>query len=261
MKYIFEKLGTGDLWALSGAIQSDRLKPPYSTVALQRFVSDDVAPLLAAEFAAMHGKGVPPAGIAWALEALAEDRERSQEGREIDLVWTGPEAPGVANRDTAVVVRELFSTAEESVLVAGFAVYQGQSVFKALADRMDANPSLQVEMYLDVHRPYKDESSESELVQRFAYRFKNSEWPGRRFPKVFYDPRSLVQGNEGAVLHAKCVVVDRRMVFVTSANFTEAAQLRNIELGLLVDARAVGEKIEMHFRKLASGRMLKALPL
>ena len=47
----------------------------------------------------------------------------------IRLVTTSPEALGAANRDTSVVVRELSHKAEESVLVAGYAVYQGQRVF------------------------------------------------------------------------------------------------------------------------------------
>jgi len=71
----------------------------------------------------------------------------------IDLVWSGPEAPGIVNRDTSVVVREMFHGAEESVLVAGYAVYQGQLLFKELADRMDQSPGLHVQMFLDVHRP------------------------------------------------------------------------------------------------------------
>jgi phosphatidylserine/phosphatidylglycerophosphate/cardiolipin synthase-like enzyme len=37
-----------------------------------------------------------------------------------------------------------------------------------------------------------------------------------------------------AALHAKCVVIDRSTALVTSANFTEAAQERNIEAGALV---------------------------
>jgi hypothetical protein len=60
----------------------------------------------------------------------------------IDLVTTGPEARTSAHRDTSVVVRELFVNAEHSVLIAGYAVYQGQRVFQALADRMLAKPEL-----------------------------------------------------------------------------------------------------------------------
>ena len=45
-----------------------------------------------------------------------------------EFVTTRPEVSTSANRDTSVVVRELFANAEESVLVAGYAVHQGQRV-------------------------------------------------------------------------------------------------------------------------------------
>jgi phosphatidylserine/phosphatidylglycerophosphate/cardiolipin synthase-like enzyme len=40
-----------------------------------------------------------------------------------------------------------------------------------------------------------------------------------------------------AFLHAKAVVVDDEAVFITSANFTEAALDRNIELGSFMTSR------------------------
>src|SRR5260221_8483328 len=53
------------------------------------------------------------------------------------------------------------------------------------------------------------------------------------------DPRALELDGPGGVLHAT-VVADDEVVFVTSANLTEAAFDRNIELGLLVRDRAIG---------------------
>jgi phosphatidylserine/phosphatidylglycerophosphate/cardiolipin synthase-like enzyme len=44
-------------------------------------------------------------------------------------------------------------------------------------------------------------------------------------------------------------VVDGKHVFVSSANFTEAARERNIEVGLLVQSRALAER--SHNRDLA----------
>jgi len=38
-----------------------------------------------------------------------------------------------------------------------------------------------------------------------------------------------------ASLHAMCVVVDAEKLFVSSANFTEPTQLRNFEVGVLID--------------------------
>lgn len=48
---------------------------------------------------------------------------------------------------------------------------------------------------------------------------------------MFYDPGALeLEGPTGS-LHTKAVVVDDEVVFVTSANLTEAALERNIEMG------------------------------
>ena len=81
------------------------------------------------------------------------------------------------------------------------------------------------------------------LVAEYASMFRST-WPGHRMPEVFYDPRSLASGpGKRMSLHAKCVVVDNRWAFVTSANFTEAAQQRNIEAGVLVDDEPLGRSL------------------
>jgi phosphatidylserine/phosphatidylglycerophosphate/cardiolipin synthase-like enzyme len=150
----------------------------------------------------------------------------------VTLVASGPEMPGIPVRDTGAVVRELFGAARESLLIVGYAVHQGRHVFRVLAERRDANPELKVRMCLDVSRPPGDTSNASEILGRFAYRFRTSEWPGTRLPEVLYDPRALAPERERrASLHAKCVVDDMRAL-VSSANFTEAAQERNLEIGL-----------------------------
>jgi hypothetical protein len=71
-------------------------------------------------------------------------------------------------------LRELFASARRSVLVAGYAVYQGREVFRALADRMAELPELNVRMFLDVQRGPGDTSMASEVVKRFADRFTGS---------------------------------------------------------------------------------------
>jgi phosphatidylserine/phosphatidylglycerophosphate/cardiolipin synthase-like enzyme len=63
--------------------------------------------------------------------------------------------------------------------------------------------------------------------------FMQQQWPeGSPLPEILYDPRVLAENAAQRVsLHAKGVVIDHVKPFVSSANFTEAAQLRNIELG------------------------------
>ena len=97
-------------------------------------------------------------------------------------------------------------------------------------------------------------------MRKFADRFWKVAWPGTAKPRVFYDPRALDIDGPGTVLHAKAMVVDDERVLVTSANFTEAALDRNIELGLLVRDRAITASIKAHFQGLAESGVLRLLP-
>ena len=64
-----------------------------------------------------------------------------------------------------------------------------------------------------------DTSSNAELIAAFGHRFRTQHWPiGHAQPEVYFDPRSLaLEPHERAVLHAKCVVRDGRVAFVSSA--------------------------------------------
>ena len=79
--------------------------------------------------------------------------------------------------------------------------------------------------------------------------------PGRvALPQVFYDPRSVtLEPGKAAALHAKCVVIDAFDLFVSSANFTEAAQQRNVEVGLRLRSTIVAGRIVRFFESLVAG--------
>jgi phosphatidylserine/phosphatidylglycerophosphate/cardiolipin synthase-like enzyme len=229
----------------------------------RNFVPDALAGGLAADLQAAIEAGVPPGQLAEVVQLLVSDRgHRASAEALIDLVWTGPDVPGIVNRDTGVVVREMFRSARQSVLLAGYAVYQGQMIFKALAERMDQDTQLRVQMFLDIQRPWNDSSSTSELVRRFSEDFTRNEWPGKRRPEIFYDPRSLETDQQRrASLHAKCIVVDNDQAFVTSANFTTAAQQKNIEVGVLIRSKSFAARLSSHFQSLAAAGLLAPIPM
>jgi phosphatidylserine/phosphatidylglycerophosphate/cardiolipin synthase-like enzyme len=249
MKPALLTLSERDIQEIALALRSGRLAPPFAAVALQRIISGDVAQRIADDFQSLVASGFGTEQIAKTLELLRADRlTRPRIEDVLELVTTGPEVPTVANRDTSVIVRELFANANHSVLVAGYAVYQGQRVFQALADRMQEVPTLRVRLFLDIQRGHGDTTASAELIRRFAERFRQSQWPkDRPLPEVYFDPRSLDCDQQRACLHAKCVVVDGRQVFVSSANFTEAAQLRNIEVGVSLDAAPIARRLTEFF--------------
>ena len=256
------QLADNDLRELAAALRARRLAPPFTAMSLQRLIAGPSGAAVAGELQRLADHGFTAEQLAVTLDLLVCDRARTPKLEDVlDLVTTGPDVPGTTNRDTGVVVRELFAGAQRSVLVAGYAVYQGREVFRALADRMAERPELSVRMFLDVQRGPGDTSMASEIVKRFAERFKTREWPeDRPLPQVFFDPRSLdLEADKRACLHAKCVVVDGESVFVSSANFTEAAQGRNIEMGLLVRSRWLAERVTRHFETLLAAETLASV--
>ncbi len=219
-------LSRSELAELAAAIRTGRIIPPYTATALGRFVS--VGNLVAASsgLQACSDAGINASASAAILDLLASTWAHCSPLDElIDLVITGP-ASSAVGCDTAVVVSELFRPAQKSVIVVGYAVSRGREVFRTLAERMNEEPNLQVQLYLDIQRPAGDTSADSEIIRRFMHRFADTQWPeGARLPMVYYDPRALVVDRaERAALHAKCAVVDDQEVFVSSTNFTEYAQ-------------------------------------
>jgi phosphatidylserine/phosphatidylglycerophosphate/cardiolipin synthase-like enzyme len=203
--------------------------------------------------------------IAYMLRLLAEERASSQNiSDRINLVWTGHEVLGAECRDTSVVVRELFKAAQDSVLIASYAIDRGEkarNLFQVLASHLDTNPNLNVKMFLNVQRPFKDNTSETALLKEFAYVFRNDIWQGKQLPKVFYYPSSLsLQKNLRTCLHAKCIVVDQERLLITSANFTEAAHERNLEAGVVITDPIAARSMCSQFETLISTNILRRVP-
>src|SRR6266481_4479348 len=100
----FSQLGGEDIGGLALALRTGRLLPPYGAAAIRRFISGPDADEVATSLRGLSSEGFTPGQIARMLELLAADRAaRPHPSDLIELVWTGPETGGVANRDTGVV--------------------------------------------------------------------------------------------------------------------------------------------------------------
>lgn len=178
-----------------------------------------------------------------------------------DFVWSGPEVPGLHARDTRRVYDEVIGAATRSIWASTYAFFDGPRAFKVLAEKMDALPGLEVTLLLNIHRGLGVTTASDHLVRSFANSFWRQEWPGTSRPTVFYDPRSVEPEGPKSVLHAKAVVADEEVVFITSANFTEAALDRNIETGLLSRDRHLALTVVRHFQTLIDRKLLLPLPM
>jgi phosphatidylserine/phosphatidylglycerophosphate/cardiolipin synthase-like enzyme len=223
------------------------LAPPYTAAAVRSALGGGIEDVEAIRDAlvALDAHGVSAAAIALVLKAAAPTGTARP-----DLVWSGPTAPGLHTRNTRQVYDELITTAERSIWLSTFAYFDGQHAFKSLADRMTTIPGLEVRIMLNIQRRHGDATSAEELMAQFSHRFWSKDWPGKIKPAVYYDPRSLEPDGPEGVLHAKAIVVDERAALVTSANLTEAAFDRNIEVGILTRDQLLAASLVRHFRVL-----------
>lgn len=183
--------------------------------------------------------------------AIHDARTSAEPDQTVDLVLSGPEVFGSPTRDTRAVMHSLLAEAVSEVLLVGYVIHNASSLFQPLAQRMATEPGLKVWCCLDIARAWNDTTPTEELLRRFSHEFRTRHWPWKPRPKVYYDPRSLEpSGPTRSSLHAKCVVIDRRAALVTSANFTEAAQQRNIECGIIIRNARIAERIARYFEGL-----------
>ena len=243
---------------LADGLESGLVAPPYSEAALRYALgAENHAGAAAALLAQLERSGL--VGGSAACWARSVDEAASSTTKP-DLVWSGPEVAGMHARDTRGVYEELMGSANRSIWASTYAYFDGPRAFEVVAARMSAVPGLRVTLLLNIQRRWGDSTAAEQLVRNFADRFWNIDWPGVVRPRVYYDPRSLELEGPRGVLHAKAVVVDDETAFVTSANLTEAALDRNIEVGFVIRDRVLAGTLAAHFSALIDHNLLSLLP-
>lgn len=199
--------------------------------------------------------GLDAAGARAALDLVIAERVHRPPPR-LQLVWTGPEAKGTSARDTSIVVRQLFESAQHSVIIGGFRFDQGASLFRPLHSGMQRGMSVTIFVDIEGHAPHP--AGAEALANASIRKFLSENWPfGPPYPAVYYDPQSAVAGPPWVSLHAKCVVVDDARAFITSANFTDRGQTRNLEVGVLIEDRTFAERLAGQWRALVARGLVR----
>jgi len=261
MLEIIHKLPSQSLHALATSLRDGALSTGITRFALQQIAGPQAGDLEMC-LEQLFRDGFTSTQTALLVGAIAEARKANPEPTSLfDLVLSGPDVPGIPTADTAAVMHTLLEQAESEVLLVCYSIHNGKRLFERLAARMATLPSLRVVFYLDISRKYTDTSLTAEIVRRFAKEFREKHWPWPQLPALYYDPRSLSESTEKrSSLHAKCVVVDRRVALVTSANFTEAAQHRNIEAGVVVRYGPFVERLITYFDGLRDAEQVTICP-
>jgi phosphatidylserine/phosphatidylglycerophosphate/cardiolipin synthase-like enzyme len=192
------------------------------------------------------------------VECVLAERAR-RGGPSLELVWTGPDVPETLVRDTAIVVRDLFAGAQSSVLIGGCYFSGGEAILEPLY-RAIKERGVQATFCLNIAEPAPSSADIPGHVRRQVRAFIAKNWPfGEPLPRFYYDPRTVTPvppGRSRVLLHSKCVVVDERTAFITSANFTHNGQARNIETGVLIEDGKFASELAGHWHTLIGAGLL-----
>lgn len=254
------KLPTDHLATLAEAIQNRWITLNSSLPTIANLVGGLAADVTAA-FAQLQQSGFNDAQTAVLLASIvAAKRTETDHGVQADLVLSGPDVPGIPTSATEAVVQSLFQEAESEIVLAGYAFHNAKAIFEPLAKRLQAKPTLKVILHVDISRGFQDTTIAAGIVARFANDFWKKHWPWHPRPEVFYDPRALeTDAKKRACLHAKFIIIDRKKVLITSANFTEAAQHRNIEAGVILTAASKAQQLAAYFDQLRAIAALETI--
>jgi len=200
-------------------------------------------------------RGTDRAGVGVALRVAIAERVHRPPPR-LDLVWTGPETRASTSRSTGIVVERLFEEAERTVIVGGY-TFDTPEILRPLHRAM-ADRGVATMLFLDVPGEATTSEGAENLATRHIDKFFCEVWTfGTPKPDIFYDPRTAMRGPPWASLHAKCVVVDDKRALITSANFTDRGQERNIEAGVLIEDPVFAGELGGHWRQLVSAGLVR----
>lgn len=194
------------------------------------------------------------------LDAILEERQFTKDvSLTQTLVITGPITAQTESLKTGARFIQVVEHAKKELMLATFALYQGDRILEPIHEAMTQVPGLEVNLILNVARKYGDRTQVDDLLEGARQEFAKN-WPWQLRPVVWYFPESLhMNAMDRASMHAKFVIADEERCFITSANFTEAAQKKNIEVGVELSNSHEPKTLSRYFKQLMSEGKLKQL--
>jgi phosphatidylserine/phosphatidylglycerophosphate/cardiolipin synthase-like enzyme len=235
---------------LLSALERGRLECPFSEADLVdsgfHGVASDVVEAL---------QTVDTRGAIAAVRLVIADRVHRPPPR-LDLVWTGPETRASRARSTSLAVHRLFESAQRSVIVGGYS-FDTPEILEPL-HRVMKERGVNAMLFLDIEGTAETVAGADAFATAAIDRFLREVWTfGAPKPDIYYDPRTAAPGPPWASLHAKCVVVDDERALITSANFTDRGQTRNIEAGVLIEDSGFAGELAGQWRQLVSEGLVR----
>ena len=179
--------------------------------------------------------------IAASLRTAVSTASTFRSEQDMSLVWTGPTSTTSGLRSTRSVLTTLVNNATTSLVLLSYATYKVAKLAGDLGKAIERG----VRVTLILEDP-DNPGGPLDLGTTHPFESIKETASIYRWPKENRQPDFSPE----ARLHAKCVIADRSRVLITSANLTSAGINDNVELGVLIQAGSLPEKLSDHLDQL-----------
>lgn len=177
-----------------------------------------------------------------AVAAAAHAHQDARRNPHLELVVSGPTSKAINARRTEQVLLQLIDEAAQEILIITYALHMHEQLRTALTAAIVRGVSVTVLAEDPLDDPNFTGAPAKALDGLPINRLR---WPADQRPA------------SGAALHAKTVVIDRRIALITSANVTKRAAGDNIEAGLLVRGGDIPERLADHVKQLLQRQVVR----
>ena len=155
------------------------------------------------------------------------------------LVVTAPPSFAIRNKVTKVVVDDMLSRAQKSILITGYSLSE---YFSDMIERIiqKSQQGILVKFYVN--------NVESQRCFDRLLKYQG------RFLEVYNYPK---QQDSMSALHAKVISIDQRETLITSANLSYHGQEGNIELGTQIVSKEIAIQVEQLFTQLVFSKVFE----
>jgi phosphatidylserine/phosphatidylglycerophosphate/cardiolipin synthase-like enzyme len=191
---------------------------------------------------------ISPRELAAALKSASRTASIAFGTESLQLVWSGPDTKLVPIRRTEQVLMEVIQAASTRIFLVSFVAYAVPSVLDIM--RKAVERGVNISILLESSEDHGGKISVDSIAKM------RKALPDATVYVWRPEARERDERGRFGAVHAKCAVADGKVAFVTSANLTDAALEKNMEIGVLIEGGNIPNQLDRHLEALVTTRTI-----
>ena len=251
---------------LANSIISGEMMFGWNVTSVSKVVGAEEAKAICEELDAAEKAGFTKGQVGHLVMTAYEGRKSEIDAeRQFELIFSGPQIEGARAASTLQEFDRVVSTAQKELLIVTHSIYKAEKILESVVRRQAQGVKVTICYNISRNSSQNKGLPAQKILDKERQSFIKTWGDDNLIPQVYYFPLSLwrpsdpgvpaealsalagINEFEFPVLHTKCIIADRTLALVTSANLSDSAQRRNLELGVLIKNPSYAQKIGNYF--------------